>query len=506
VSIFETMYINRSRHDIKLGADITVASSNFEAHFTEHGQFIFTTDTPFDAITQPTWPQSFVQQTPGYYNYKSNQIAAFFQDDWRVRDNMRLNLGVRYDVDTNLRNNDFYYSLLANPKYAGLSTFVSSDRGNEVNNIQPRLGFTWDTKRNGTMVFRAGFGKYVTRNRPWFQETSMDKSLGSAVRITDPNQLKFFPDINAVLGGKSLADYVAAGGVRSLYLIDDNYKLPYALNTTVGLGVQLNSVTSLDVDYVHDFAGDQLGTTDRNLPATGAISAGNPRPVATFSQVGVLVNNGKAWYDALELQLHTRVRGTDSLQISYTYSKSIIDAVTFYSTYSGTDRTPNNYAYNPTDTPHNLSIAASTSLPWKFQLSGVFRAISGGPLPVQAGIDLDGDLNTSNDRPSGLSQTVGRGDVNGQLALMNAFRASRGLPAISADLLKLDPVIDLDLRLTKVIPVHNRRRFELFLEGYNLTNHVTRFGGVSSMISPSFLVRTTALDARQMQWGARFVF
>jgi hypothetical protein len=154
VSIFETMYINRSRHDIKLGADITVASSNFEAHFTEHGQFIFTTDTPFDAITQPTWPQSFVQQTPGYYNYKSNQIAAFFQDDWRVRDNMRLNLGVRYDVDTNLRNNDFYYSLLANPKYAGLSTFVSSDRGNEVNNIQPRLGFTWDTKRNGTMVFR----------------------------------------------------------------------------------------------------------------------------------------------------------------------------------------------------------------------------------------------------------------------------------------------------------------------------------------------------------------
>src|SRR5258708_6402510 len=173
-SIFETMYINRSRHDIKLGADITIASSNFEAHFTEHGQFIFTTDTPFDAITQPTWPQSFVQQTPGYYNYKSNQIAAFFQDDWRVPDKTRLNLGVRYDVDTNLRNNDFYYSLLANPKYAGLSTFVSSDRGNQVNNIQPRLGFTWDTKRNGTMVFRAGFGKYVTRNRPWFQETSMD--------------------------------------------------------------------------------------------------------------------------------------------------------------------------------------------------------------------------------------------------------------------------------------------------------------------------------------------
>ncbi len=506
VSIFDTMYINLPRHDIKMGADITFASSNFEAHFTEHGSFIFTTDAPFDANTRTTWPQSFVMQTPGGYNYKSKQIAAYFQDDWRVRDNVRLNLGVRYDVDTNLRNNDFYYGLLGNPRYAGLSTFISSDRGNQLNNIQPRLGFTWDTKSDGKLVVRAGFGKYVTRNRPWFQETSMDKSLGSAVRITDPNQLRLFPDINAVLNGLQLADYVARGGVRSLYLVGNGYKLPYALNTTVGFGLQLNAVTSLDVDYVHDYAGDQLGTTDRNLPATGAISASNPRPVAAFSQVGTLVNNGKAWYDALEVQLHTRVRGTDSLQISYTYSKSIIDAVTFYSTYSGTDRTPDNYAYNPTDTPHNLSIAASTSLPWKFQLSGVFRAISGGPLPVQAGIDLDGDLNIANDRPAGLPQTVGRGDVNSQLNAINAFRASRGLPAISGDLLSLDPVIDLDLRLTKVIPMGNKRRFEIFLEGYNITNHVTRFGGISSMISPSFLIRTTAIDARQMQWGARFVF
>jgi hypothetical protein len=151
-------------------------------------------------------------------------------------------------------------------------------------------------------------------------------------------------------------------------------------------------------------------------------------------------------------------------------------------------------------------VAASTSLPFKFQLSGVFRAISGGPLPVSAGIDLDGDLNTSNDRPPLLPQTVGRGDVSSQLAQINAFRTSRGLGSVDASLLKIDPVIDLDVRLTKVIPLSGSRRLEVFLESYNLTNHTTKYGGTGNMSSSSFLIRTSALDARQTQWGARFVF
>src|SRR4051812_36765292 len=505
-SLFDTFYLNTAKHDVKIGGEVTFASSSFEAHFTEHGSFSFTTDTPFNVNDPRTWPQSFTMQTPGFYNYKSNQIAGFVQDDWRLHDRVRLNLGLRYDVDTNLRNNEFYDSLLANPLYAGLDYFISNNRGNDLDNIQPRLGLTWDTRGNGKLVARAGFGRYVTRNRPWFDQTAMDKALGSAVRITDPVALSRFPSIDGVLNGKSLSDYVAQGGVRSLYLIDNDYELPFSLNTTAGFGLQLNSVTSLDMDYVHGNSGDQLGSTDRNLPATGPISASNPRPRPQFSQVGVLVNNGRAWYDALEMQLRTRVKGTDSLQISYTYSKSMLDGVTFYSTFSGTDRTPNNFAYNPTDTPHNLSVAASTSLPWKFQLSGVFRAISGGPLPVSAGIDLDGDLNTSNDRPAGLPQTVGRGDVASQLSEINTFRASRGLPAVDPVLLKIDPVVDLDVRLTKVIPLRSGRRMEVFLESYNLTNHTTKYGGTGNMSSSTFLIRTSALDARQTQWGARFVF
>ncbi len=505
-SLFETMYINTPRHDIKLGAEFTAASSHFDAHFVEHGRFTFLTDTPFDANDSRTWPFSFEQQTPGFYGYKSNQIAAYVQDDWRIRDRLRINLGLRYDVDTNLRNNQFYEDLLANTLYTNLDRFVSNDRGNDLDNIQPRLGATWDARGDGRLVVRGGFGRYVTRNRPWFQETSMDKSLGFVVRITDPNLLRNFPDITAVLGGKSVSDFVTAGGARSLYLVDNTYELPFSLTTTGGVGWQLNGVTSLDVDYVHNFSTDQLGTTDANLPASGAISASNPRPVPQYSQVGVLTNFGESWYDALEVQLRTRVRGTDNLQVSYAYSRSRLDGVTFYSTYRGTERTPQQDGYNPTDTPHNLSVAASTSLPWKFQLSGVFRALSGVPLAVTSGVDLDGDLNTQGDRPRGLAPVVGRGDVDGQLALINAYRATRGFGPLDPELLKPNAIFVVDLRVTKAFPIGNRRRIEAFLEGYNVTNYVTLTGGSSNMGLASFLLRTGARDARQIQWGGRFVF
>jgi hypothetical protein len=83
---------------------------------------------------------------------------------------------------------------------------------------------------------------------------------------------------------------------------------------------------------------------------------------------------------------------------------------------------------------------------------------------------------------------------------------ARPQPAITADLMAIDPVIDLDLRMTKVFPLSNHRRFEIFLETYNLTNHTTLYGGSSNMTSASFLIRTSALDARQTQWGAPFAF
>ena len=308
--ISDTLYINAADHDLKFGADLAFASTQFESHFNEHGGFNFTTDAPFAQNNPATWPISFIIGQPGLRTYESKQIALFAQDTWRVASRVTLNLGVRYDLDTNLRNNDFYAGIIDNPMFAGIDRFISKDRGNDWNNVQPRFGATWDMRGDAKLVMRGGYGYYVTRNRPWFQLFSMNSFLGNSVTIQDPQLLQFYPDINAVLGGKTLDDYIAAGGARSVFAIPDDSVLPYSLNATLGVGWQLNSVTTLDVDYVHDVGDHQLGGRDLNLPESGAIGPSNPRPVSGFTSVTLMQNFTKTWYDALETQLRTRFRGT----------------------------------------------------------------------------------------------------------------------------------------------------------------------------------------------------
>src|SRR5262249_2522405 len=177
---------------------------------------------------------------------------------------------------------------------------------------------------------------------------------------------------------------------------------------------------------------DQLGAQDLNLPASGPISATNPRPDPRFTEVKVMQNFTKSWYDALETQVRTRVRGTENLQVSYTLSRTYRDGVNHYQTYRGTMRTPDEVRYSETDTRHNFSFAGSTTLPGRIQFSVIARIISGSPIPVQAGADLDGDAQNQNDRPAGLPITVGRTNVDQNLAIINAFRLARNLPAITA--------------------------------------------------------------------------
>ncbi len=505
--VFDTFYINRAAHDIKFGGDFEFAHHEYDAHFFQAGYFQFTTDVPFNANDSKTWPISFTMQTPGHWLFDSKSTNTFVEDNWRVAERLRLNLGLRYHFDADLRLQDFYAGLLQNPQYKNLDKFVSNDRGNDDTNFQPRVGATYDALGTGKLVLRGGIGKYTTRNRQYFQMTTQDRTLGTAVLITDPNQLKFYPDINAVLGGKSLTDFVASGGARSLFLINNNYVLPFSWNATGGVGWQLNNVTSVDIDYVHDLGEKQLGAYDANLPASGAITASNPRPVSNYSEVKVMQNNTTSWYNAVETQLRTRVRGADSLLISYTLAYSTRDGVNHYQNYFGTMRTPQQYGYQEGGNRHNLTVSGSTHLPWDLQVSGIVRWLSGSPFTVQTGTDLDGDGQTQSDRPVGLPITVGMGDVASQLAIINAFRATRNLAAIPASMLDLDSYLSVDARLTKQIRLGGTHRVDLFIEGYNLTNHVNFNPNVNAnMNSAAFLSRTSAADPRQIQWGFRYAF
>ena len=262
-----------------------------------------------------------------------------------------------------------------------------------------------------------------------------------------------------------------------------------------------------------------FGSNYPNLPPSGRIGPDNPRPFPQFGQVAMLENFTKSWYDALESQFRTRLAESGSLQVSYTLSRTYLDGVDFFLNQRGTQRTPQERGYSPSDQRHNLTLAASLAFPGEINVSGILKLISGSPVLVQAGSDLDGDGSQMGDRPPGLRITVGRGDVAEQLRLINQFRAGINRPAIDASLLDLDPYRTLDFRITKVFRIGGRRRIELLLEAFNVTNYVNYVPAAAiavdcvglpaanrSMNSPIFLAPTLARDARQVQWGARFSF
>ena len=507
LQLFETLFMTKGRHDLKMGGDYTYAKHTYDAHFYENGQWQFGTDAAFNSSNPATWPFAFVMQTTGVYNYNSHILAGYLQDDWRLSDKLTLNLGLRYDLDTNLRMNDVYEQALQDPQYAGLDNFVSADRGNDYNNLQPRLGVTYDITGEGTLVARGGWGMYVTRHRHYFGLTAQDRLLGIAVRIENPEQLRQYPSIDGVLAGKTLADYVQSGAARSLYVIPDDYVLPQSQNTTAGIGWQINGTTGLDVDFVHAYGYNQLGAFDLNLPAVGPRQ--RPQPAA-----GAPVHRGQEPRELLqELVRRARDPAADAAARAR-QPAGLLHAVA---------QLPRRRQPLP-DLPGHDAHAAGGGL----QRHGHPPQPVGGRLDDRA-VEHPGERHRPRAERLAL-QRLGRlrhrrrrpeRRTTGRWACRppSAARTSRSRCGSSTSCgrratwrrsprttSKLEPFVTVDLRLNKRVQI-GRTQMEFFAESYNLFNRVNYAGGGnSSIISPAFLVRNAARDPRQVQFGARFSF
>lgn len=506
-TVNDTFFWSGGRHSTKVGVRMAYEDLDYNADYYGAGVWQFNTDRAFVQADRTTWPTRFILGSgPATKNYRNTEWGFFAQDDIRIG-NVTLNLGLRYDFDTNLRSPDMIADLLANPQFAGLGNLVTADRGNDLNNIQPRLGFAWDVRGTGKSVVRGGYGLYSGRNRPWFNIRGDVVSNQYTVEITDPNLLQFYPDSRAVLGGRSLEDYVRAAGGRALYLPGDDLNLPYVISATLGVAQMLPWDTSLEIDLIHQRQKDLQTGRDANLPARGPITT-NPRPYPQFGSVTLINSLTNSDYDALQAQLRRRFRGS-TWQVSYTWAKAISDNTNDnasfntdpWNTFGNDDR-----GLDENDRRHALSVSTIAPLPWGIQLSTIVSLRTGNPWDITAGADLDRDGNNQ-DRPAGLVKNAGGRASDANLAIINAFRQSRNLAPITMEQLTRtsgDRIVDL--RATKMFEAGARTRFELFLEAYNVLNTVNYENPSGVITSGSFATYTTARDARQIQWGARIQF
>ncbi|WP_187143413.1 TonB-dependent receptor [Terriglobus albidus] len=519
VGLNDTFYITKGRNTIKLGTRLTYEVLHFDSNYYGQGVWNFNTDAAFDINNSATWPTRLTIGS-GFSTkvYKNSEQSYFIQDDVKLSPRLTMNAGLRYDFETDLRSQRYVAHLLNNSAYAGLSNYVSADRGNDWNNVQPRVGFAYDLMGKGTTVLRAAYGGYSVRNRPFFNMQGQTVTDNFTVQISDPNLLKYYPNTTAVLGGLSLQQYVALQGGRLIYLPGDHLNIPYVHELTAGVqhGFGRNSV--LVVDFVRQIqTGLQTGH-DANLPAIGPLNSAHPRPLKQFSTVTLFDSTTTSWNTALQVQFRTRYRRA-SVQTSYALGKVVSDGLNDntaapsdpFHLMGNADR-----GLDELDRRQVLTVAPMFYFPWGIQISGVAAVLTTTPFNITYGRDLDGDGNTS-DRPAGLTKFAGGHANQHNLDLINAARTLKtatSFNGVTLPALNLSPVTmsqlaqgsggsRVDVRGAKEFSFREVFKVNLFAEAYNIFNTPVFNAPTATISSTAFLTRSSAADPRQLQFGVR---
>ena len=396
--------------------------------------------------------------------------AGFVQDDYRMTPNVTINFGLRYEVNTVIKEQ---HNLLGNfdpakgmvqVGQAGVSGPYSPDR----NNFAPRFGFAWDIGGNGRTVLRAGGGiMYETVN--WESFLALNNSLGLATVPTGAQidaaggtsggniatAVAFFPgsslNWNGTLfpGNNTVDCDPVTGGPCTIMGVDRNLRTPYVSNWTVNLQHSFTSNLVLEVAYVGNHGSSLVGIRDINQvdPNSAAeIACGHceqaGRPLNSqfpyLAQVFQMGNIYRSNYNGLQTTLTSRNYHGLSMVAGYTYSHALDQVGANWDFGAGlglpTDSTQpgREYASSDFDIRHRLTVSLNYLLPGRkgfaqmlegWQLNSIISLYGAQPWGVMdAGTDasLTGELNDRwnfygnpkdfKSTPSGLPFFAGSGD------------------------------------------------------------------------------------------------
>ncbi|MBZ5705947.1 MAG: TonB-dependent receptor [Acidobacteriia bacterium] len=156
---------SKGTHNIKFGVDgnYLPLSADFTVNFGgiyNFGQQSLVAGVPAFSPVQAYGagiPSNFIQGVGNPHDAFSNTImGAFAQDSWRIRSNLTLNYGVRYDVEFTPTFSPLNSTAAFGQKFLGITQGIPRD----FNNVAPRIGLAWDPHNDGKSVFRASYGLF----------------------------------------------------------------------------------------------------------------------------------------------------------------------------------------------------------------------------------------------------------------------------------------------------------------------------------------------------------
>jgi hypothetical protein len=416
-------------------------------------------------------------------NNDSFHLAGFGQDDWKASSKLTLNLGLRWEMDTNLNNLSWYSQ--RNPL---VQSFYQGSRHRDYDNWSPRAGFNFAATPQ--LSFHGGYGIYY--DRITLEIMSLEKGFDGralALNVTSGNvnylnpNGTFAPGAPEVLASPFSGFLFAGAGSTGIDVINNRLRNPMVQQFNFGIEKQIGEGLVVKVDGVHNLGtrfiiGRPVGSIPFN-PVTGG-----PDEVTDLESA---VNTK---YDGLWVTVRQRFRKYGEFDAAYTLAKAFNyandDQIPFE--YSPID--PNNlqreYGPPPNDQRHRLVMSGVANLPYKFRFAPIWTIASGVPMDIL--------LPDGSERVPTIQRNAGGREFRTAREL-NAFiaktNAAGGVYEASSDSFVILPQVDnsarfndsfnsLDFRLDRSFRLGERWNLNLIGEAFNIFN-VTNILGFSNL-------------------------
>lgn len=423
-------------------------------------------------------------------------LAGFFQDDWRVHRQFTLNLGLRYELDTDVKNVSRTDEL--NPL---ILPFLKGERHRDKNNFAPRIGFNYSNS-DGDFSIHGGYGIYYDRVTLEIQtlERGLDgRALPVEVRAGNvffiPPPFLFdpvngvFPPPAPTLGNPFTGFVLPGAGAGGINIIDNNLQNPMVHQMNAGVQREFGKDFVLRADYVrnigtHFIIGRVIGTVPFN-PVVGG-----PDIVKNIE------SSVRTKYDGLLLSVEKRFSHRYQFRASYTLSRSANyandDQIPFSNGPIDSNDLQREYGPTPNDQRHRFSFSGVFQLPGEVRVAPILTLASSVPMDI---LLPDGSSRVCElQRNAGGRQFHTGAELNAVLTQINAaggslcpnadpatgFKPRVLLPLVRDDLKFGDTFSSLDLRVSKVFKIGERWTVEPIAEVFNLFN-VTNVLGVSNV-------------------------